>query len=149
MTPRQAIDFIRYHGLVLEAAKGLEPSLAERVAGQPIKGSWWGHPKGRQIYELTQKIRDSKAVLICTLAQGRITYIHRRLWPFFVCLSQRFPEHSLNRVREVHLSSGRHQRQDIPFPEWVPKEVSAKADTLSLKGAEKKIAIWLERYGSG
>ena len=141
------MDFIRYHGLILESAKGLEPSLAEQIAGQPIKGSWWGHPKGHQIYELTQKVRESKAVLICTLAQGRITYIHRRLWPFFVRLSQRFPVGSLDEVREVHLPSGRHKRQDISFPEWVPKEVTTRAGRLPLEEAEREIAKWLERYG--
>ena len=142
------MDFIRYHGLILESARGLEPSLAEQIAGQPIKGSWWGHPKGPHIYELTQMVRESKAVLICTLAEGRITYIHRRLWPFFVRLSQRFPVGSLDEVREVHLPSGRHKRQNIPFPEWVPKEVTTRAGGLPLEEAERGIAKWLERYAS-
>ena len=41
MTLRQALDFIRYHGVVLEAAKGAEPSLVRKVTGDSIKGSWW------------------------------------------------------------------------------------------------------------
>lgn len=28
MTPRQVMSFIRYHGVVLQAAKGLEPALS-------------------------------------------------------------------------------------------------------------------------
>jgi hypothetical protein len=39
MTPKQMLDFIRYHGVVLEAAKGHEPSLAERVVGERVRGS--------------------------------------------------------------------------------------------------------------
>ena len=148
MTRRQAMDLIRYHGLMLESAKGFEPSFAERVAGQPIKGSWWGHSRGHQIYELTQKIHQSNAVLVCTVAKGRITYIHRRLWPFFVHLSSNFPKHSLDKVREIHLPSGRHTRQDIAFPDWVPEKVTAIAGNLSLEEAEKGIAIWLKRYGN-
>ena len=109
--------------MVLEAAKGNEPNFAERVAGEKITGSWWAHPKGHAIYDLTQKIHESKAVLICTLAKGRITYIHRRLWPFFIKQANSFPEFSLDKVREVHLPSGRHKREDIPFPEWVPADV--------------------------
>ena len=146
MTPRQAMDFIRDKGVVLEAAKGLEPSLAQRVAGEPIRGSWWGHPRGHEIYELTQKIQNSKAVLICTLARGRITYIHRRLWPYFVRMARRFPPHALDQVHEVHLASGRHQRQDVPFPQWVLKSTLVEAKLLSAKEATLEIGIWLERY---
>lgn len=147
VTFKQALDFIRYYGVVLEAAKGQEPSLAERVAGERIAGSWWGHPKGHEIFELTRKVHDSRAVLICTLAKGRITYIHRRLWPYFICLASRFPTHSLDRVREVHLPTGRHKREDILFPEWVPTEVMQMAKILSVKEAEDQISLWLRRYG--
>ncbi len=146
-TFKQAQDFIRYHGVILEAAKGYEPSLAEKVAGERIRGSWWGHPKGHEIYELTQKIYDSKVVLICTLAKGRITYIHRRLWAPFFRLAKRFPHRALDEVREIHLPSGRHKREDIPFPNWVPKEIKVMAKTLGVKEAEDLILVWLNRYG--
>jgi hypothetical protein len=149
MTPRQAMNFIRYHGVVLEAAKGLEPSLAEHVAGEPIRGSWWGHPKGHEIYELTMKVHDSEAVLTCTLARGRITYVHRRLWPPFVRMAEKFPPHALDKVREVHSPFGRHQRQDIPFPQWVPEPVLIASESLSAREATHEIQIWLDRYSAG
>lgn len=147
MNLKQAQDFIRYHGVVLESAQGTEPSLAQRIAGERIQGSWWGHPKGHAIYELTQKIRESKAVLTCTLAKGRATYIHRRLWPAFARLSNRFSEHALDQVKEVHLPSGRHKREDIPFPTWVPDDMLSLSKTLTEVQAECQILIWLERYG--
>ena len=147
MTLRQVMDFIRYHGVVLEAAKGAEPCLAQKIAGEPIKGSWWGHEKGQEIYALTQKVHESKAVLICTLAHGKITYIHRRLWPYFICLANCFPLHALDKVREVHLASGRHERQDIPFPDWVPVEFKKEAKSISLREARDVISVWLDRYG--
>jgi hypothetical protein len=134
MDRRQAISFIRYHGVVLEAARGLEPSLAKKVVGGPIRGSWWGHHKGHEIYELTQEIHDSKVVLTCSLAGGRITYIHRRLWPHFIRMACSLPLGALDQVREVHLPSGRHKREDVPFPEWVPDDVLESSK-------------WLERYG--
>ena len=142
------MDFIRYHGVVLEAAKGLEPSLAERVTGEPIRGSWWGHPKGQEIYELTEKVRDSEAVLICTLARGRITYVHRRLLPPFVRMAEKFPPHALDQVRWVHLPSGRHQRQDIPFPQWVPEPLLIASESLSAREATHEIQVWLDRYSA-
>lgn len=147
MTLRQAIDFIRYHGVVLESAKGPEPSLAARIAGGPIVGSWWGHPMGQEIYALLQKVHRSRVVLVCTLAGGRITYIHRRLWPAFVRLARQFPDHALDEVHQVHLPSGRHQRQDVPFPDWVPRSVLTSAERLSASAASLEIDVWLKRYG--
>lgn len=147
MNHRQAMDYIRYHGVVLQAARGLEPSLVEVIVGGPVQGSWWGHPMGHKIYALIQKIDNSKAVLVCTLASGRITYVHRRLWPAFVRMAEKFPDHVLDRVRQVHLPSGRHQRQDIPFPDWVPDAVTTAARRLSISDATGEIQVWLQRYG--
>jgi hypothetical protein len=149
MTPRNAITFIRRHGVVLEAARGLEPSLAAKVAGGPITGSWWGHAKGHEIYALTQMVHDSSAVLVCTLAKGRITYVHRRLWPAFVRLAKRFPAGALDKVQEIHTATGRHQRRDISFPEWVPEATVAAARSLSEREASSQIDAWLQRYGRG
>ena len=148
MTPRQAVAFVRHHGVVLEAARGLEPSLAPRVAGGPISGSWWGHPLGHEIYALTLAMQDSSAILVCTLAHKRLTYIHRRLWPAFVRMAARFPPHCLDKVTEIHLPNGRHKRADIRFPEWVPDAVMAAAQLLCVADATDPIKTWLERYGN-
>ncbi len=146
MTIRQAMDFIRYHGVVLKSAKGLEPSLVVRIVGGPIHGSWWGHPMGREIYALTNMIDKSNAVLTCTLASGKITYIHRRLWPAFVRMAGEFPCHSLDKVQQIHLPSGRHKRYDIKFPDWVPESALNSAKRLSALDASAEIEVWLQRY---
>jgi hypothetical protein len=148
MTPRKVVAFIRSHGVVLESAQGAEPSLAAHIAGSPIKGNWWSHKKSHQIFWLTQHVRASKAVLVCTLAHGKITYIHRRLWPYFVRVSRRFPAHALDKVQEVHLPSGRHERQDILFPDWVPQPVFNAVNGISNAEAAQKIQHWLQRYGA-
>ncbi len=147
MTRRSALALIRRHGVVLEAAKGLEPRLAEEIAGAPIRGNWWSHAKGHEIFELTQAVRDSEQVLVCTLAKGRITFVHERLWPAFVRLANRFPAGSLDQVREVHVAGGRHERRDVQFPEWVPAKTRAAAKSLSEADARAQVAVWLERYG--
>jgi hypothetical protein len=41
------IRFVETHGVVLEAGQGVRPNMAEAIAGKPIRGSWWGHKKGR------------------------------------------------------------------------------------------------------
>ncbi len=149
MTPHQVMNFIRYHGVVLQSAKGLEPSLAVRIVGGAIRGSWWGHPMGNEIFRLIQNVHTSKAVLVCTLAHGKITYIHRRLWPAVVRLANRFPARSLDKARQVHLPSGRHKRDDVPFPDWVPERVLNSSKRISVPGAAAEIDVWLQRYGTG
>jgi hypothetical protein len=148
MTPRQATDFIRHHGVVLQSARGLEPSFVERIAGEVVRGSWWSHPSSHRIFDLVQHVHASRAVLVCTLAHGKITYVHRDLWPFFVRTARMFPDRAFDKVREVHLPSGRHRRQDIPFPEWVPQKVLEAAKNNSDSAAMAAIDVWLQRYGN-
>jgi len=71
MNARQALAFIRKHGVVLEAAHGPVPSLAEVIAGEAVHGSWWFHPKSQEIFAVTRAIRDSDDVLVCRLITAR------------------------------------------------------------------------------
>ena len=135
MTTREALAFIRKHGVVLEAAQGPIPSLAEAIAGERVRGSWWSHPKSQQIFAVTRAVRDSDDVLVCRLIQGKITFVHRRLWPALVRVADRFLKNSLSRVSESHTSSGRHVIKQVPFPEWVPADVRAAAKRLSEEAA--------------
>ena len=148
MTPRQALAFIRKHGVVLEAAKGPAPSLAAAIAGEPVRGSWWSHPKSREIFFVTRAIRDSDEVLVCRLIEGKITFVHRRMWPALVRAAGRLPSDHLSRVRESHTSSGRHVTKEVPFPDWVPSSILTAARSLSEKAALARFAAWIRYPGS-
>ncbi len=124
MTSRQAAAFVRKHGIVLESAAGPVPSLSVAIAGEPIRGSWWSHPRSHEIFELTRAIRGREDVLVCRLVNGKVTFVHRRLWPALVRVAKRFPKTQLAQVHEVHTSSGRHVSKEVAFPEWVPVEVA-------------------------
>jgi hypothetical protein len=139
MTPKQAIAFVRAKGVVLESGRGRVPSLAEAIAGEPIRGSWWAHPKGREIFRCTRAVRDSADVLVCRIVDGKVTYIHRRLWPAIVRLAKQFSAPRLAAIREVHSSSGKHKLEVTLFPRWVPKHVIRAADSLTDSGAESQL----------
>jgi hypothetical protein len=79
LNARRALGFVRKHGIVLMAARGPVPSLAEAIAGGPIRGSWWSHPKARQMYRAFEAVRGSGRVLVCRLIGGKVTFVHRRL----------------------------------------------------------------------
>jgi len=134
MSPPRGSDpvtWVREHGVVLQSAKGPLPNLAEHVAGEPIKGSWWGHPRGHQIYAVLEQVDDSPEVVATKLLNDRITLIHRRLWPALVRVADRFPADRLAQVGEEHTETGAHRKVVVPYPEWVPPEVMAEAASLT------------------
>ena len=143
MNSKEALAFIKRHGVVLQSARGPVPSLAEAIAGGPIRGSWWGHPKGRSIYSATQAVCESPDILVCKLIDGKITYVHRRLWPALAKLASRFKPEQLAQVRDEHTKSGAHMSRNKPFPMWVPGEILREAEALSVSEAEKALAPFL------
>ncbi len=145
MTPHQGISFVRRHGVVLESARGPAPSLAEAIAGEPIVGSWWGHPWSREIFEVTQAVSASEAILVCRLVNSKITFVHQRLWPALVAAADRLPKKRLALVEERHTSSGRHVAHEVPFPRWVPDHVVQSAAALSQSEALSQLPSFLVR----
>ena len=131
MTPKQAIAFVKANGVVLESGRGPVPNLAEAIAGAPIRGSWWAHPKANTIFLCSRAIRESADVLVCRLVGGKVTYVHRRLWPALVRLAGRFDADRLAVIQEVHTPSGRHKVNVSAFLEWVPEEVAQAASRLT------------------
>ncbi len=147
MTGREAIQFVETHGIVLESAHGVLPCLVEKIAGERIRGSWWSHPKAHDIHRLTGNVRDSSLVHVCRLARGKVTLVHRRLWPALVRVADRLPKQRLAAIREIHTETGRHVVQETPFPDWVPSEVMQEALGLDREAAASELGQWLrEQY---
>ncbi|MGA3327366.1 MAG: hypothetical protein ABSF45_23125 [Terriglobia bacterium] len=135
MTAREALTFIKKHGVVLMSARGAVPNLAEAMAGEPIRGSWWGHPKSLHMYRVFEQVSDSDQVLVCRLVGGKVTFVHRRLWPALARLGSRLPKRGLAAVREEHTARGSHRTVVTAFPRWVPKQVLSRAKRLSVAEA--------------
>lgn len=150
MTPRttvlEALAFVREHGVVLASAKGTAPRLTEAIIGEPIKGNWWTHPESRKIYAVLKAVTESDEVLVCRLVDGKITLVHRRLWPSLVRLAKRFAPERLAQVREEHTPSGRHSSREIPFPQWVPHEVAGLARKVAEQEALAAFRAWIPPY---
>ncbi len=143
MQAKQAVAWIKKCGIAVESARASVPSLAHVIAGALIRGSWWAHPKGKDIFRLSRVIRRSPDVLVCRLVDGKITYVHRRMWPALVSLSGRFPKHRLSALSEVHMPAGKHKLLVTPFPDWVPVEVQEAAQKLTEKEAASQLALVL------
>lgn len=142
MTPDEALSFVEAQGVVLASAKGPVPRMTEIIAGEAITGSWWAHPKGRAIFRVLQVLENSPDILVCRIVGGKITLVHRRLWPAVVSAARRFPADHLAKTSEEHTSSGRHIRHDEPFPDWVDVETAAKAASLAEEEALIALGSW-------
>jgi hypothetical protein len=141
----EALDWVRDNGIVLQSAHGAVPNLAEYVADEPIRGSWWGHPAGHRIFEVLNQVRSSPEVVATRLIDGKVTLVHRRLWPALARVAERFPMQRLAAIDEVHTASGAHQSVEIPFPEWLPDEDRAAMALLSIDQALAQLPECLRR----
>jgi hypothetical protein len=142
-TAPEALEFVRRHGVVLEAGRGPVANLADVIAGGPIRGSWWGHAKGKLIFRLTRDVRDAEEILVCRLVEGKITFVHRRLWPALVRVADLFDRDRLAAVHEVHTASGAHRLVVTPYPKWVPPAVHSQALELSADDAKRQLGAWV------
>ena len=87
-------------------------------------------------------IGDSPDVLVCRLVDGKVTFVHRRLWPALARAERRFPRDRLTRIREQHTASGAHVVAEARFPDWLPAKMLAGAAKLDLADALRALGTW-------
>lgn len=121
--------------MVLASARGPVPSLAETIAGEPIRGSWWAHAKGKAIFDALNTVAEDPDVRCFKLVDGKVTFVHRRLWPALVRLADELGAARVAEVRQEHTASGKHVNQVTKFPDWVPAEVARAAKKLTVEAA--------------
>ena len=122
-------------------ARGPLPNVAELVAGEPIRGSWWAHQCSHAIFDALNVLADSPDVVRTRLVNGKVTLIHRRLWPALVRVADRLPRERLAAIHEEHTSSGAHRVGEQRFPEWVPEDVVQAAQSLSEREAVSQLSV--------
>ena len=137
-----ALAFVEEHGIILVSAKGLVPRLTEYIVGEAIKGSWWAHPQSHAIFAVLNAVADSGQVLICRLVDGKLTMIHRGLWPALVRAAGHFAPVQIAQVLQEHTAAGKHKNRIIPFPHWVPADILAKAQKLAEQDALAPFVKW-------
>lgn len=130
MDAQAALAFVREHGVVLVSARGPVPTLTHAIAGEAIKGSWWGHPAGKRIFAVLEAVQCDADILVCRLVEHKITLVHRRLWPALASSAPAFDLVRLGRVMQAHSAHGHHENIETPFPDWLPADVLEEAATL-------------------
>jgi hypothetical protein len=76
----QVFAELKRFGFLLESDQKL-PSVCSIIAGETMRGSWWSHPKANTIFHVNERLDDHEDVLITKLVSGKVTFVHRELWP--------------------------------------------------------------------
>ena len=107
------LDAIAEHGLLLLQDKQLS-NVVTLMTGERLRGSWWSHPKANDIFRALRALPEDQ-VLETKLVAGKVTFIHRRLWPDFLAIA------AGEREYEVHTESGRHEKRREPWSAWAKR----------------------------
>lgn len=77
---QQILRQLTKFGFLLESDPKL-PSVCTLITGEPLKSSWWSHPLAQIIFQVNEQLEDHQDVLITKLVAGKVTFVHRKLWP--------------------------------------------------------------------
>ena len=83
---RVVVKTLEKNGVLLQTDPAL-PNVASLLAGEQIKGSWWVHSRAHEIFAGLNQLADHEDVLITKLVSGKVTLVHRRLWPDFLSIA--------------------------------------------------------------
>lgn len=78
---------IEREGLLLVADEVL-PSVVGLVTGEAVRGSWWGHPRGAEIFHTLEALADDPDLARFKLLDGKVCLVHRRRWPAIACIGR-------------------------------------------------------------
>lgn len=57
------------------------PNVVSLVTGEVLRGSWWGHKQGHEIFDLLSSLEEHSDVVFVKLVSGKVTLVHRTLFP--------------------------------------------------------------------
>lgn len=144
---KTAQQTLRRLGLLLETDARL-PSVASLIAGEPVSGSWWSHASGQQIFITLGQFADHRDVMFTKLISGKVTLVHRRLWPEIIVIgTARAPwqmkglSKSARNLFEMIDEQGSLRTDQL---DW-PKSATAKPGEAA-RELEKKVLIYSGQF---
>ena len=76
---RRSLEILKKEGLLLTQDRTF-PNVVAIVTGETLRGSWWAHPRCHEIFACLKAIAADPDVMVTKLIQGKVTFVHRRLW---------------------------------------------------------------------
>jgi hypothetical protein len=108
------------------------------LTGQFPKGSWWSHPRANDIYQILQSVEAHPDILMAKLLSGKVSLVHRALWPALVTIAtarEPWQTQGLSAVAAKWLAGfDEAEAAEVPGPEpsrTVSKEIEARLLTFA------------------
>lgn len=135
MTIDDLLDRLREFDLLADTDPRF-PSITTLVVGDSVPGSWWTHPAAREVFRLSCALRDHPDVLMVKLISGKVTAIHRPLWPAIV---------SIGTAREPW-QMDKLSKEAKALLSKVDKETRVEATGDAVRELEKLLLVQAESY---
>jgi hypothetical protein len=96
-----------------------------------VHGSWWAHPQSHEVFRVANALRDHADVLTIKLISGKVTMVHRPLWPAIVAIGL---------AREPWQTSGL-SKEAAALLKKVDKSGNASATGDAVRELERRLLI--------
>jgi hypothetical protein len=141
---------LKKHGLLLQSDAQL-PNVASLFAGEPVRGSWWTHPRAQQIFVGLNQLEDHEDVLFTKLLSGKVTLVHRRLWRELLSIAISREPWQMRKLSPAaklllqRVDESRSQRSDKI--EWPARFASVKVGD-AIRELETRLLLHTEEFHS-
>lgn len=141
---RRVRNALEEYGVLLESDLKL-PSVAGLVAGEPMRGSWWGHPMSHTIYGVSVKLSATPDVIVSKLVSGKVTWVHRRLWSALIAIgSARERWQKAGFTKEAHtLLSMVSKQKELTADQAFCRAHNIKSAGAAIRELEKRLLVCL------
>jgi hypothetical protein len=130
MTSEDLLERLRELDLLLDTDAKF-PSIAGYIVGGEVHGSWWAHPQSHEVFRVANALRDHADVLTIKLISGKVTMVHRPLWPAIVAIGL---------AREPWQTSGL-SKEAAALLKKVDKSGNASATGDAVRELERRLLI--------
>lgn len=125
------------------------PSVASLVAAEPVRGSWWSHPKTYAIWRVAVELGQRPDIAGARLVSGKVTFVHRKLWPALAAIgSARAPWQMNGLNRAARLLLGRVRRTGRTRTDRMPGYATGKSKAISeaARELERRLLVHGEEF---
>ena len=125
---KRVLDILSEKGLLLLQDKQL-PNVVSIVTGETLRSSWWSHAKGQLIFNVLSELSEHGDVLFLKLLGGKVTLIHRRLWPALLTIVAKaapWQLHGLSDAAQELLASVKASQKPVVHTGGAVKELERR-----------------------
>jgi hypothetical protein len=146
-------------GLLLKQDKRI-PNVVTLLTGESLHTSWWSHPKAHLIFSTLSQLSMHPDVLFTKLLYGKVTLVHRNLWPAFLAVAsanERWQLHGLSTSGRRLLAAVQESERRVRCSGKVVKELELRllvhAEEVHTESGRHELMVeswkvWSRRVGT-